>query len=690
MTAPSSSESVLQPPALLWRDDGQPVSQEFDDPYFSVDNGLEESRYVFLQHNGLPERWQHWPWQEQPVFCITETGFGTGLNFLLTWDSWRQRSHTDGWLHFTSIEKFPLTRAQLQQALALWPQLQPLSEQLLQTWPLPLRGAHHLHWPQERISLTLWFDDVANALPQLSGPVHAWYLDGFAPARNPQMWNDDLFLAMRRLSQRYADQFQGALMPTVATFTAAGLVRRGLLGAGFDVKRVPGYGRKREMLAGVFTRRCGPEQPAEYHEPSWRLTPALPAPATVAVVGAGLAGACTARALADRGVKVIVLDDQGIANGASGNPQGGLYVKLAAADDAMHTAFYLAAYQYALTTMERTLGPGTADNPFWQQCGVLQLAYDDKEAQRQQKFMHSHPLPENLVHQLTQEQASTCAGSPQRSGGLFFPKAGWVSPADLCRALLQHPGIRVEQQRVTQLQRTAAQWELHTGAGILMADQVVLASAFDTQALLPSAYLPLKRIRGQLSYLSTEATPPLNTVLCGRSYLPPPRQGRQCLGATYNLRDDETALREEDHQTNLNHLADFGPDWQAVLEQHGRKAVNGGRVGFRCTSPDYLPLTGPVPDTEAFLKCFSPLIRNARQVPAISTPYVPGLWLNIAHGSRGLASAPLCGELLASMICRDALPVGVDMATALWPGRFLLRDMIRRRLPEALAAQTKN
>src|SRR5690606_3675385 len=250
---------------------GQPVSEQFNDPYFSVDNGLEESRYVFLQHNGLPQRWQDWPWAQQPAFCIVETGFGTGLNFLLTWDSWLKRGHNDGWLHFTSVEKYPLTREQLQQALALWPGLQALSERLQQQWPLPLRGAHHLHWPEERISLTLWFDDVANALPQLSGPVHAWYLDGFAPARNPDMWNDDLFAAMRRLSQRQPQQYDGSVSATIATFTAAGLVRRGLLGAGFSVKRVPGYGRKREMLAGVFNRRCGPEQPPQYLNKPWLL-----------------------------------------------------------------------------------------------------------------------------------------------------------------------------------------------------------------------------------------------------------------------------------------------------------------------------------------------------------------------------------------------------------------------------------
>lgn len=675
----ADSDSVLSAPELIWREDGQPVSQAFDDPYFSVDNGLEESRHVFLQHNGLPQRWQHWPWSRQPAFSIVETGFGTGLNFLLTWDIWRQQPASAGWLHFTSVEKYPLTHAQLTQALALWPQLADLSARLLADYPQPLRGAHHLSWPDERISLTLWFGDVADVLPQLSGPVHAWYLDGFAPARNPEMWSDALFRHMRRLSQRHPQQYAGELPATVATFTAAGHVRRGLLGAGFQVTRVPGYGRKREMLTGAFNRRCGPELPPAFCHKPWAAS-RQPATASVVIIGAGLAGACTARSLAERGVKVTVIDATGIASGGSGNPQGGLYVKLAAADDAIHTGFYLAAYQYALSVMPRYLGAADEHNPHWHPCGVLQLAYDDKEAARQQKFVRANPLPEALVRAVDATSASQLSGSEQRCGGLFFPAAGWVSPVALCQHLLQHPHIQVQQQRVTRLSQSAGQWQLHTDAGIHRTEQLVLASAHDTPALLPQGYLPVKRIRGQLSYLQPQLAPALKTVLCGRSYMAPPRHGRLCLGATYNLRDDDPSIRAADHQTNLDHLEDFGPAWQQLAQQHGLTAVSGGRVGFRCTTPDYLPMVGAIPDTAAFLQTFAPLVRNARRIPPHDVPVLPGLWLNIGHGSRGLASAPLCGELLAAQICHDNLPVGMEMAEALWPGRFLLRDMIRRKV----------
>ena len=356
-------ERTLSHPELSWQD-GLPIASQFNDPYFSRDNGLAESQHVFLQHNGIPDRWQQWPWAQQPSFCILETGFGTGLNFLLSWQAWQHYqaslAQPDGWLHFTSIEKYPLSPEQLTQALALWPELSALAKQLLAQYPLPLPGAHTLYWPDERISLTLYFADIATALPELSGPVHAWYLDGFAPARNPDMWCDSLYLHMSRLSQ--IDE--PPMATTVATFTAAGEVRRQLQGAGFSVQKQTGFGRKRDMLAGVYTQSQGPKASIYSHSKPWLVLPRVPhSQKTIAVIGAGLAGCFSARSLAERGFKVQVFDPEGIAQQASGNAQGGIYLKLSAGDSAIHTDFYLSAYQFALKSFERYLGAGNADNP---------------------------------------------------------------------------------------------------------------------------------------------------------------------------------------------------------------------------------------------------------------------------------------------------------------------------------------
>ncbi|MEK9711414.1 MAG: tRNA (5-methylaminomethyl-2-thiouridine)(34)-methyltransferase MnmD, partial [Thalassolituus sp.] len=430
--APETSKALVQSPVLSWNDDGLPIADAFDDPYFSVENGLEETRYVFLKNNGLPQRFA----EGTGPFRIIETGFGTGLNFLATWQAFTQEATPERWLHFTSVEKFPLTPEQLTKALALWPELADLSQKLIDRYPPATPGFHVLSWPEERVTLTLIFADVHDAFPELNGPVDAWYLDGFAPSKNPAMWSDELFKEIRRISRNPLPD----RIPTVATFTAAGLVRRGLKGAGFQVAKVPGFGRKREMLAGSYNATTGPEKSELHNRLPWQLTPEpLKYGSHVVVAGAGLAGCTTARALAERGFKVTLCDPDGIANGASGNPQGGLYIKLAADDQATHSDFYRQAYLLALKEVRRVLGEGSKGE-YWNDCGVLQLAYDEKEAKRQQRFIERHMPPETLVTTALLDRQPNEQSDKQHNGqhGLLYPSAGWVSPSDFCNALAQH------------------------------------------------------------------------------------------------------------------------------------------------------------------------------------------------------------------------------------------------------------
>lgn len=647
----------LTSPFLTWNAQGLPVSDQFDDPYFSVENGLEETRYVFLQQNQLPKRWRNW----QSNFRIIETGFGTGLNFLATWQAFSETANNECWLHFTSIEKYPLTLEQLRQALALWPELSHLSERLIEAYPNLTPGFHSLIWPDARVQLTLIFDDVHNALPQLSGPVHAWYLDGFAPSKNPEMWADSLFQQMRRLSLGQQDC-------SFATFTAAGLVRRGIKGAGFHVNKVAGFGRKREMLSGQYRASNGPEQPSTQHCLPWLCMPEpigkTPSDAQVAIIGAGLAGCTTARALAERGFKVSIYDKTGIAAGASGNPQGGLYIKLAADEQATHSDFYRQAYEVALNRVQDVLGAPASEQdsdlaPTWDNCGVVQIAWSQKEQDRQTKFLEKTQPPQTLLEQ-----------TPL---GLRFTQAGWVSPKDFCEALLEHPHICFKQAEITNLTE-------------LTADAIVLANASQAKDLLPEAYIPSKTIRGQISYLKAEGLTELEQVYCAQGYMAPARDGKICLGATYNLHDESEAIRESDHLTNLAHLKDFPAPWpelaEAALtsEKPDLSNIVGGRVGFRCTTPDYLPMVGPIADTQQFLARFVSLTKNAKRIPQQAMPWQSNLYLNIGHGSRGLSSTALCADLIVSMLTGDAPSVSNQVLEALLPSRFLLRDMIRGKI----------
>ncbi|WP_419799820.1 tRNA (5-methylaminomethyl-2-thiouridine)(34)-methyltransferase MnmD [Terasakiella sp.] len=222
---------------LGWKENKTPVSGRFDDVYFSVDDGLAESLYVFVHGCGLPEALA-----DKQAFNIAETGFGTGLNFLLTWQVWKE-SKTDCQLSYFSVEAFPLDKEELKQAYANFPDLAPFAAEFLDHYPTLTTGFHHIVLESGKVKLTLMLGDAADMFAELDGQIDAWYLDGFAPAKNPEMWRDDVFEQIGRLSR---------LGSVLSTFTAAGFVKRGLRDVGFDMSKRRGFGRKRDSLIGVF------------------------------------------------------------------------------------------------------------------------------------------------------------------------------------------------------------------------------------------------------------------------------------------------------------------------------------------------------------------------------------------------------------------------------------------------------
>lgn len=679
---------------IQWDNEGQPKSLQFDDVYFNTDSGIDESRYVFIKPSRLQQRWASLsPSIKTPhgsTFTILETGFGTGLNFLLTWLEWRQfqQKETGNHLHYISIEKFPLSKEQLAKSLRLFPQIKAFSDPLIAEYPLLIKGFHSLQFKDENLTLTLIFDDVNSALSQLNGPIDAWYLDGFAPAKNPDMWSDYLYQSMAKLSHKNT---------SIATFTSAGDVRRGLSASGFKLNKVSGFGKKREMMYGTFIQSQGPlENTFESLKP-WLSPPKNPIK-KIAIIGGGIAGCTTAYALARRGFSVTVFDTNGIATEASGNPQGAMYAKLAAGE-ATHSNIYIQGYLQSLRWLEQQLKPGDG----WDNCGLIQLASTEKEAKRQEKFILNTDYPEQLLHSITKSQASEISGLTMNCGGLFFPKAGWVSPQRLCQELLKHPLICFKETNINQL--TAIEnteedsvnidnsWQLTTqkrGHSELTQhySHVVIACANKSQQLLPNSYLPTKSIRGQLTYLQADAHSPshsatqsLKTVLCGKGYIAPLNNGKLCLGASYNIKDDEPEMRLVDHQKNLGYLDDFGEEFKVLHQELNQQDAQRypGRTGFRCTTPDYLPMAGPLLDEDAFDIEFTAIRKNVARYPRQQAPFLSGLYLNIGHGSRGLTSAPLCAELIASYICGENFPVAKDHAEALLPGRFYIREMVRNK-----------
>ncbi|GJA82378.1 tRNA 5-methylaminomethyl-2-thiouridine biosynthesis bifunctional protein MnmC [Aeromonas caviae] len=646
-----------------WNEAGTPVSSEFGDVYFSNDNGLSETRYVFLQQNRLPERFSH---HDSDSFVIGETGFGTGLNFLATMAVFLEQAPLSGngsRLHFISVEKYPLTQADLRKALAAWPELAPLSQPLIDQWPLPVSGCHRLLFADGRIRLDLWFGDIKEMLPQVPHPatglVDAWYLDGFSPAKNPEMWTHDLFDDLARLARPDA---------TLSTFTCAGFVRRGLIAAGFAMKKVKGHGSKREMLAGVREGKVPQQSIAPwYARPAGREGEVL-------IIGGGIASAMTALSLVERGRHVTLLCENGEpASGASGNRQGALYPLLNGEHDAL-SRFYSLAFGFA---RNRLLALAKHHPVAFSLCGVTQLGYDDKSAAKLAK-MSQGPFPPELMHPLSAAEVEQVVGLPCDADGVSYPLGGWLCPADLTRAAIREAQAsrRLEvvfNAAVTRIAEEDGGWHLESRDGRQWhAPNLVVAAGHQLPTLLPFAELPLYPVRGQVSHVPTTASlSQLKTVLCYDGYLTPAHNGAHCIGASYGRNQTDLAYRADEQEQNRARLQACVPQqrWPAEVDVSGAQA----RIGVRCASRDHLPVAGPV----ARLAALADHDVHAPADQQSALPLHTGLYVLGALGSRGLCSAPLCGELVASEICGDPLPLAADLLEALHPARYWVRRLRR-------------
>ncbi|RMQ49471.1 tRNA 5-methylaminomethyl-2-thiouridine biosynthesis bifunctional protein MnmC [Pseudomonas cichorii] len=650
-----------------WDEQGNPHSRAFSDVYFSTESGLAETRHVFLVQNDLRERFGALPAGERLV--IGETGFGTGLNFLCAWQLFEECAHAEARLHFVSVEKFPLRRDDLQRALSLWPELSVFAGQLLDQYIAVHEGFQRLVFDEGRVTLTLLIGDALQMLPQLDGQIDAWFLDGFAPAKNPEMWTPELFAELARLSAPDA---------SIGTFTSTGWVRRALNAAGFKMKRVPGIGHKWEVLRGKFIawpEEAAPPSPAK---PWFARPPLIGGERKVLVIGAGLAGCATADSLAKRGWQVSLLERHAEpAQEASGNPQGVLYLKLSAHGTAL-SQLILSGFGHTRRWLER-LQRGVD----WDGCGVLQLAFDDKEAQRQQQLAEA--FPETLLHRLDKPSAEARSGIELNCGGLFFPEGGWVHPPALCRAQVTHPNIRlIARHEALELRRVDGQWQAWDQQRLIdSAPVVVLAGAADIRQFPLSAELPLKRIRGQITRLpQTESSQTLQTVVCAEGYVAPSRLGEHTLGASFDFNSDDLTPNTADHLGNLELLREISTDLAERLDSANLSLQTlQGRAAFRCTSPDYLPIVGPLADRQAFTEAYAALSKDARQIPDIPCPWLEGLYVNSGHGSRGLITAPLSAELIAAWLDNEPLPLPRSVAEACHPNRFALRGLIRNKRP---------
>jgi len=640
----------LEPATLAYTPDGTPFSAAYDDIYHTKSGGLGQARHVFLHGNGLPERWQG-----RECFVIVETGFGLGLNFLATWAAWRDDPQRCARLHFVSVEKHPFRATDLAALHANWPDmseaaalahLAPLADQLQRQWPTLLPGFQRLHFDGGRVTLTLIFGDAASGLPQLDARTDAFYLDGFSPAKNSALWSPGLCATLSRLAAPGA---------TLATWSVASGVRESLAACGWALAKAAGFSGKRHMLCGTW--------PGE-------TPPAATAPRHAIVIGAGIAGSSAAERLAARGWTVDVIDRESApGQGGSGNLAGVLR-PLPSLDDNRVSQIIRACFLYARRHFVALADAGLPLR--WGATGALHLARDDAQEAAQKCAVDRQQPPADYLRFVDREEASQLAGWPVATGGWWFAGGGWVQPPSACvsnlarHGALIHPHFGCQAERI---ERAGELWQAFDAADrvIAQAPVLILANAASTTRFAPTAHLPLRAARGQVSHLPAMPESAPKVVVCRLGYVTPEVDGRHCAGASFLLDDNDPALRREEHAENLEKLDFILPGFAAGL----RVDVLDGRVGFRPVSPDRLPMVGAVGDAAAI----DPVTPSR---PLKDMPRVPGLYVINGFGARGIVWSALAAELLACQIEGEPLPLEAELAAALDPARFLRRGKAKR------------
>lgn len=624
---------MFQPlvPAQAVPDAGNlPYSPQFGDVYHSSSGALAQAQHVFLRGNALPERWRG-----RERFCVLETGFGLGLNFLALWRTWRDDPARCGRLHMVSVEMHPFARAALELWLrrllpAAW---LPLAEALIAQWPPLLPGLHELEFDRGQVTLTLAFGAAERLVPELDMAADAYFLDGFAPSRNPAMWSPELLAALAE---------RGAAGATAATWASAGAVRRGLAAAGFQVEKRPGFGAKREMTVARLPS-AGPvaAQVLERARPAGKAL----------VVGAGVAGAGVAAALARRGWQVEVVAPF---IGNAGHRAAAL-TPLADRDDSPRARLSRAA---ALRAAVRWQGWTDASGPqdaVWR-CGTVQVARrrhasDAAALGAWRDGLDALRFPAEWMRTIDAHEAGELAGLRVGRGGLYFPGGLLVRPELLVARLLASIAVVRTSGRVHALRRTGDRWRLLDAEGMELAcgDVVVLAAAGAVPRLLQASGLAwplgeqMQCVAGQISLLpDTLLSGGPRCMVAGEGYVLPAVEGACVVGSTYDhdsAPDAPAPVLAAGHEENLARLARLLPEAGAL-----GIATPEGWAGWRAVLPGRLPAIGPL-------------------------PAAPGVWLATGYASRGLSWSALAGDIIGAALTAAPGVVERELAALATPGR---------------------
>ena len=657
----------LQTADIEWRD-GLPFSRKFGDIYFQVEDGFAESNYVFLEANKLRERLLDTN-NDTDTIVIAETGFGSGLNFIACYALWKSLPSPKKRIEFISIEAFPLAKNDLVRIAEKFSDLTKYYTQLIEQYPEPVKGAHLLRFENDNIRLRLLYDSLESVLENYTIRPDIWFLDGFSPKANETMWTEELF------------QYIGSNASpgtSISTFTAAGFIKRGLLTAGFEVHKIPGFGRKREMITALYPpngkteNQTTPLQP--WHLPKPEANKPKESVSRTIVVGAGIAGLVQTLTLVNQGFKVTLIEkgDKPL-SGASSQPQLIMYAKY---PKQMNAEGQLLFHAHSTAQTYYQHEQAKSKITFWHPIGLAQLAWNKEEALKQTAFMENYDLPINHVQQLSADELTLLSGIPLQKSGLFFENSGWLDTHAFSSYVLSQNGVEFlgDTQALGIQKNSDETWLLETSKGPMSAENIVICAAYGIQELLPELQQPLKLLRGQTTQIVNNTLGSLNCVLCGEGYLSPSFSDTKelHLGATYDLGNTDGRYKEEDNLKNLKQLEKWLVDSSTLADN---SVVTGGKAGLRTTSSDYTPIAGPAPDMPAMVQDLSDLKHNAKGCRESYGSYLQGLYINVGYGSKGLTFAPVCADLISSQI--KVTPCGQThtIQKMLSPARFLVRKL---------------
>jgi len=670
---------------LSYHEDGTPYCQHFDDIYFDSESGYLQSDFVFIQKSQIRLRLQ----TAKQTFTVAETGFGTGLNFLLTLQAYQKSQQASSQqlvpLHFVSVEKYPLTKEQLVQSLSILPQLKSLALTLTNSYPEcsieELPQTFEATFLNGQVRLTLIFDDATQGFTSLKcsnkGLVDAWYLDGFTPAKNPDMWSKDLFSQIGRLSKEQT---------TLTTFTVAGFVKRQLRDIGFRLEKRLAQGKKKEMLFAVM-------QNNPITNKGYYLRPRITKPQHVSIIGGGIASACAAYTLTKQGVKVtLYCKDASLAQGGSSNAIGALYPLLHQQEDDI-SSFYQQAFWRAKALYTEIAEQGFSFAHQW--CGLLEVSYKEALIKRQHAFESLNTWPNDLIHGVNAKQASELANIDLSYGGLFMPNAGWMSPQDLVKQIFNAAKATsrlkiMTDTHITKIRQVAnpisnkhgTSWSLTSNQGEFNASVLVICGGADAIKIEQLKPLPLTATRGQVTSMkSNKQINKLSTVICHKGYLTPENNGIHCIGATFQKNDTNITTSKADDDYNLTMLDKCLPELSSTIDWQ-EQDISSSKARLRCMSQDHLPLVGAVPDIKEHVATYSHLAKDKNWKYSQAAPCIDNLYVLLGLGARGLCSAPLAADILAAELCNTPYPVDSQMLFNLSPNRFIIRDIIKRKIPQ--------